>query len=425
MLGISHICLCLFLENSSILNEVPILGQAPSRIIKMFQKLSIQELNPKKILIRSTNWIGDAVMTTPAVHTIRKNFPESEITLLAVPWVADIFSMSSDIDVIMLYDKKDLYRGKVRGPLLLAKDLKSQHFDAAFLLQNAFEAAIIAKMAAIPIRAGYKRDGRGVLLSHGVNISNEIRKKHQVHYYQNMLGELGLTPGADDLRVPISNEMNLWANECIESLNAKRLAACPDVAQEDSKGSSQSPQPQQNTTFVPVIGFSPGAAFGPAKRWPVEKFAQLAAIIAHAYREHGCVIMIFGTGDDTETAQAIQEFSIHTPLCVYDMTGKTDLKQAMALINCCDAFVTNDSGLMHVAAGLNTPVLAIFGSTDHIATSPFSKQAIIIRREMECSPCLQTHCPKGHLECLESISAKDVFKKLKQILHRNFDTDAQ
>jgi len=106
------------------------------------------------------------------------------------------------------------------------------------------------------------------------------------------------------------------------------------------------------------------------------KFAQLAAIIAHNYGENGCVIMVFGTAVDTEAAQEIRQFSMRTPYHVLDMTGKTSLKQAMALIKCCDAFVTNDSGLMHVAAGLETPTIAIFGSTDHIATGPYSKMLL-------------------------------------------------
>ncbi len=383
----------------------------------MSSKASLLELNPKKILVRATNWIGDAVMTTPAVHTIRKNFPDAEITMLAVPWVADIFKVSPDVDEIILYDKKDLYQGKVKGPLNLAKDLKAFNFDAAILLQNAFEAAFVVKMAGIPVRAGYRRDGRGVLLTHGVNISDETRKKHQVHYYQDMLKSLGLTPGPDHLRLPLPDALVEWAKDLVGSLKSQS-----PVANSEQHDTNELPTLTELNTFktagksVPVIGFNPGAAFGPAKQWPVEKFAQLAAIISHKYGESGCVIMVFGTDADTEAAKKIQEFSIRTPYHVQDMTGKTDLKQAMALIKCCDAFVTNDSGLMHVAAGLGTPSIAIFGSTDHIATGPYSKNSIIVRREMECSPCMQTHCPKGHLNCLESISSKEVFEDLEKML---------
>lgn len=387
----------------------------------MSTKTSLIELNPKKILVRSTNWIGDAVMTTPAVHTIRENFPDAEITMLAVPWVADIFRVSPDVDHLIIYDKKNLYAGKLKGPLSLAGDLKKYRFDAAILLQNAFEAAFLVKMAGIPIRAGYRRDGRGVLLSHGVTIGEETKKKHQVHYYQDMLKSLGLTPGPDHLRLPLPDDLVQWAKALVDYLKYQS----PDFILEEQLGDElpglgELQALKTDGPPVPVIGFNPGAAFGPAKQWPVEKFAQLAAIISHNYQKTGCLIMVFGTGVDSAAARKIREFSIRTPFHVQDMTGKTNLKQAMALIKCCDAFVTNDSGLMHVAAGLGTPSVAIFGSTDHVATGPYSKNSVILRREMECSPCMQTHCPKGHLQCLESIGSKDVYEELVKMLSPDF-----
>lgn len=386
----------------------------------MSPKTPLKELNPEKILIRSTNWIGDAVMTTPAVHSIRKNFPDAEITMLAVPWVADIFRVSPDVDKLFIYDKNHLYQGKIKGPLNLAKDLKTFHFDAAILLQNAFEAAFVAKMAGIPVRAGFKRDGRGVLLTHGVTISDAIRKKHQVHYYQYMLSELGLDIGPDHLRLPLPDDLLGWAKGFVDGLKSQGpVSRVEEEVGKETSGLSELKPLNSDGVSIPVIGFNPGAAFGPAKQWPVEKFAQLAAIISHNYGDTGCVIMVFGTDADTKAAQEIKQFSVRTPYHVVDMTGKTDLKQAMALIKCCDAFVTNDSGLMHVAAGLGTPSIAIFGSTDHIATGPYSKKAIVLRREMECSPCLQTHCPQGHLKCLETIGSKDVYEDLVKMLSNN------
>jgi heptosyltransferase-2 len=382
----------------------------------MSPRASLKELNPRKILVRSTNWIGDAVMTTPAVHTIRKSFPDAEITMLAVPWVANIFELSPDVDKLFIYDKTR-YQGKVKGPINLAKDIRKLKFDAAILLQNAFEAAFITKTAGIPIRAGYKRDGRGLLLTHGVTISEETRKKHQVHYYQDMLKGLGLTPGPDHLRLPLSDDLMQWAHALVDGFKCQSPFSTDDMQQ----GTELSDIADLKTvkgadSSIPIIGFNPGAAFGPAKQWPVEKFAQLAAIITHKYGESGCVIMVFGTNVDTKAAQTIKKFSIRTPYHVQDMTGKTNLKQAMALIKCCDAFVTNDSGLMHVAAGLDVPSIAIFGSTDHIATGPYSKNAKVIRREMECSPCLKTHCPLEHLNCLETITSMDVYEDLVDML---------
>jgi len=381
---------------------------------------SIAGLKPRQILIRSTNWIGDAVMTTPAVHTIRKNFPDAEITMLAVPWVADIFRMSPDVDKLFIYDKKALYQGKMKGPLKLAKDLKPFAFDMVFLLQNSFEAAFIAKMAGIPIRAGYKRDGRGLLLTHGVTIAEETRKKHHVHYYQDMLAALGLTPGSNVLRLPLLETLEARAEGFVDCLKHQNPVSHADLSlMAENQGLPQVQSMNSDRVGIPVIGFNPGAAFGPAKQWPVEKFSRLAELICENYGDSGCVIMVFGTDADSEAASSILHTSERTAYHVLDMTGKTSLKQAMALIKCCDAFVTNDSGLMHVAAGLGTPSIAIFGSTDHIATGPFSENSIILRREIDCSPCMQTHCPKGHLKCLESISAEDVYEDLARMLSNN------
>jgi heptosyltransferase-2 len=363
-------------------------------------------------------------MTTPAVHTIRKNFPDAEITMLAVPWVADIFRMNPDVDNLFIYDKKHLYQGKMKGPLRLAKDLKPFAFDVAFLLQNSFEAALITKMAGIPVRAGYKRDGRGMLLTHGVKIRNEIRKKHQVYYYQDLLSQLGLEPGENHLRLPLIESLEYWAQGFVDCLKYQSPISHANLERMEEFSGIPAIQPMNNDrVHIPFIGFNPGAAFGPAKQWPVAKFSQLAELICEHYGESGCVIMVFGTDADTEAAQKIRKASPRSAFHVLDMTGKTSLRQAMALIKCCDAFVTNDSGLMHVAAGLRTPSIAIFGSTDHIATGPFSDNAIILRRELECSPCLQTHCPKGHLRCLESISAQDVYEDLAKMLSKNLIAD--
>jgi len=359
-------------------------------------------------------------MTTPAVHSIRKNFPDAEITMLAVPWVADIFRMSPDVDNFFIYDKKQLYAGKVKGPLKLAKDLKPFGFDMAFLLQNAFEAALITKMAGIPIRAGYKRDGRGFLLTHGIVIKEETKKKHQVHYYQDMLAACGLETGENHLRLPLLEGIQSWAEGFVDCLKYQSPVSLEDLSRmAEFTGLPEIQAMNSQRINIPVIGFNPGAAFGPAKQWPVHKFGELAQLICEHYGESGCVIMVFGTDTDGTAAQKIRNISPRTRYHVLDMTGKTSLRQAMALIKCCDAFITNDSGLMHVAAGLDTPAIAIFGSTDHIATGPYSDKSIIMRREIECSPCLKAHCPKGHLRCLESISAQDVYEGLAKMLSTN------
>ena len=338
---------------------------------------------PDRILIRSTNWIGDAIMTTPAVRTIRRNFPDADITLLALPWVADVFAACPHIDHIFIYDKNGRHQG-LKGKLRLAADLRKQGFDLTILLQNAFEAALITTLARIPIRAGYTTDGRGFLLSHGVRKHPDIGKKHQVHYYQEMLQQLGMQPGPDTLELFLE----------------------PGAVQEADQLLQQAMQGRA----VPIIGLNPGAAYGPAKRWPAAKYGELAAKLAAATDS---LILVFGTEADQEAAAEISTVAGNQ---VLDLTGKTSLALALACINRCNVFVTNDSGLMHVAAALNTPLVAIFGSTDHIATGPYSDQATIIRNPLDCSPCMKTHCPKEHFQCMEQISVEEVAEAVLNVL---------
>ena len=331
----------------------------------------------QKILIRSTNWIGDAVMTTPAGRSIRLNYPEAEITLLALPWVGDVFSASPHIDKIFTYDKNGRHSG-IKGKFVLAGDLREKAYDAAILLQNAFEAAFITTLARIPIRAGYTTDGRGLLMTHGVKKHKDIKLRHQVHYYQEMLQGLGLHPGPDDLELHINDEDIFWSANTINQYSAGQK--------------------------VTIIGINPGAAYGPAKCWPVEKYAALAKKLCQA---QDVIVVVFGTKADCAAAKQIQE-AVNNQIKVVDLTGKTTLGQALGMISLCNVFVTNDSGLMHVSAALKVPTVAIFGSTDHIATGPYSENASIVRIELDCSPCLETHCPKKHFRCMEDIEVDDV-----------------
>ncbi len=343
--------------------------------------------HPEKILIRSTNWIGDAVMTIPAVRSIRAAFPNSEITLLSLPWVSDVFRYSPWVDHLFIYDKQGIHRG-IRGKLRLVGELRQQHFDCAIILQNAFEAAFITTLAGIPVRGGYTTDGRALFLTHGVKKSPEIKNKHQVYYYQEMLRGLELETGPDNLELFLPGSEITGAQdklgECFADLAKKR----------------------------PVFGLNPGAAYGPAKRWPAEKFEKLAQILCSQL--NGLVI-IFGTEADNETARQIQQGS-GNPDRILDLTGKTNLVEAMAYIGQCDVFVTNDSGLMHVGAALKTPLVALFGSTDHLATGPFSQNAKVLRKKLPCSPCKKTHCPEKHFRCMELIEVDEVLAAVKDMM---------
>ncbi|MFW8599946.1 lipopolysaccharide heptosyltransferase II [Desulfobacterota bacterium M19] len=342
--------------------------------------MQIREYQPRKILIRATNWIGDAIMTTPAVRTIRRNFPDAEISILVHPWVADVFSASPYIDRIIPYQKKSVHSG-LSGMRRLSRELRRQNFDLAILLQNAFEAALIAKLAGIPLRLGYSRDCRRMLLSHAIGLKKQRKNIHQVHYYQGLLADAGFELGPDELFLKISQEN-------------KDSAAC-----------------FINSGKGPLIGFNPGAAYGPAKRWPAEKYADLAH---RAERKYQARIMVFGTDDDRQAAAVIARRCKN----IIDLTGRTSLAEAMALIERCRVFVTNDSGLMHVAAALKTPLAAIFGSTNPVTTGPFSKNNIILRQPLPCSPCMETHCRQNNFACMENIEVNDVLTAVGTLLEK-------
>lgn len=319
-------------------------------------------------------------MTLPAVRTIRENFPSSKITVLAQPWVADIFTANPHVDRVILYHKKGRHRG-LSGMWRLSRELAEERFDLAILLQNAFEAALVTRFAGIPVVAGYNRDARRVLLTHSVPVTRAIRSKHQVYYYQHLLACLGLKCGENTLSLSLPEEDRRWAAEFV----------------------SKHPGT--------VIGLNPGAAYGPAKCWPAERYGEVARRLLKRF---GGAAYVFGTAADSKAAETIAAIAGTE---VIDLTGKTSLSRAMALIGKCDVFITNDSGLMHVAAALNTPLVAIFGSTDQVATGPFSERAVVVSKSLSCSPCLKTHCPTN-FECMKEVTVDDVEGAFLQALEQ-------
>jgi heptosyltransferase-2 len=346
----------------------------------------------KKILIRGVNWIGDAVLTLPAIRAVRRAYPDAHISLLVKPWVSEIFHNNPDINEIILYDENLI---GISGKLKLAHILRQKKFDTAILLQNAFDAALIAWLSGIPERIGYNRDFRGFLLTGGIPLKKDILSMHQVHYYLNLVraaaGKAEETPPF----IFLTDEERRWARDIIKSKfqipNSKIL-----------------------------VGINPGATYGSAKRWQPEKFAEL---IIRTIRELNGRAIIFGSQSETGIADEIvaSAGAIHElPLQSYilNMAGKTTLRQLAALIAECDALITNDSGPMHIASALFVPVVAIFGSTDKAATGPFGKGHRIVTRNLPCSPCMQRECPEGHLRCMSEVSAGEVFDALREVLPR-------
>jgi heptosyltransferase II len=323
-------------------------------------------LNYSNILVRATNWVGDAVMSLPALRAIRGRFPQAHIAILAKSSVADLYIHQLLADEIIVYNLQSSWS--------MGRQLRSRQFDCAILLQNAFEAAWIAWLAKIPTRIGYKRDGRQLLLTRAVDVPRpgEI-PRHQRFYYLELLRRASLIDA-----LPESDSIQLGSRP---ASSGKR-----------------------------VIGVSPGAAYGTAKRWLPERFAEAAGALAEA---RGASIALFGTKSERALCEEIAQRLNGREVTNY--AGETTLAQFIDLAAGCELFLTNDSGSMHIASALGVPTVAIFGATDDTATGPAGLNARVVRQPVDCSPCLLRECPIDH-RCMTRVSAERVVKEALELL---------
>jgi heptosyltransferase-2 len=335
----------------------------------------------EKLLIRAVNWVGDAVMTTPAIGAIRESFPRAEITLLANPLVTQLFSPHVWVDRVITFDRNGAHKG-LSGRIRLAAQLRKQAFDAAVILPNSFESSLIPWLAGIPVRLGKTGDGRGFMLTGSFRPDEQMPVVHEVEYYLELMRHFGITGEA---RVPHLT-----------------------VTLEEDQGAALRLAEQGITADDFVIGVNPGAAFGSAKRWSPERFAEVAGRLAGAWNAK---VIIFGGPGETDIADGIEQ---HLAGLCCNVAGKTNLRELMALIHRCNFLVTNDSGPMHIAAACGVPLVAIFGSTDHATTSPYTDKAVIVRKEVECAPCKLRECPTDH-RCMTSVSGDDVVQAALQL----------
>jgi heptosyltransferase II len=352
----------------------------------------VKEINAgavRKILIRGTNWVGDAVMAIPAMREIRRLFPDAHISLLVRPWVRDIYSAVDFADDIIAYDKNGIHHGW-RGFHRLTSDLKARKFDLAILLQNAFEAALIAWRARIPSRVGYARDGRSLLLTHACRIDPEVRHVHQGYYYLGILSGMG------------------WLPERIWKRNDYALSARIEVRDTDRDAAREMLRSAGIGQGETVIGINPGAFYGAAKRWFPDRYAAVADGLAKQYQAR---IVIFGSPSDIRVAEEVAANMKARPVI---LAGRTTLGQLMGLIKECRLLITNDSGPMHLAAALDVPQLAIFGSTSEIATGPLSPVARVIKQPADCNPCFLRECPTD-FRCMKAISVQLVLEGARDI----------
>ncbi|MBN1382090.1 MAG: lipopolysaccharide heptosyltransferase II [Deltaproteobacteria bacterium] len=358
------------------------LSSAQAKVMDIRISKNISYDNVHNILIRGTNWIGDVVMTLPALAAARKTFPKAKITVLVKPWVAAIFDLCPDVDEVFMFQSPGEHEG-VAGKMKLARELRQKKFDMAILLQNAIEAAIIARWARIPIRIGYNSDARGWLLTHSVQRTKAIRRVHQIDYYVEMLKTAGFQSAGRDVHLRPNNDYHDLGDKLLDHFGL--------------------------TDANVLCGIAPGAAYGPAKRWYPERYA---AVAERLISQHNAQVLMMGSEGDRASLDAVQEFAKNN---LVNLAGKTNLKEAIALIAKCRLFISNDSGLMHVAGALGIPTVAIFGSTNPTTTSPVGEKSVILYKDVPCSPCLKQECPTD-FRCMDQISVEEVCEAARKLL---------
>lgn len=326
-------------------------------------------------------------MSLPALRALRRRFPEAHIAIQARPWVADLYAREPFCDEIIAHT---VARGARdwSGKWRLARTIRKGGYECAILLQNAFEAALITALAGVPRRIGYDRDGRRFLLTDAVAVPRrgEI-PEHESFYYLELLRRAGLID-----RLPEDEPICLDGAAAARETGARRLKQCGLVG--------------------PVVGVSPGAAYGSAKRWLPERFAETATKLA---RERSGSVAIFGSKDERELCESVAGEVRRAGVAVHDFAGETSLAEFIELAAACIVVLTNDSGAMHVASALGIPTVAVFGSTDHVATGPTGPLARIVREPVECSPCLLRECPIDH-RCMTRVTSERVAETAAALL---------
>ena len=352
---------------------------------------------PESILVRGLNWLGDAVMSMPALLRLRQARPAVRLTLLTAEKLAGLWERQPFLDEVLAFSSAE-------SLFTVSRRLRERKFTAALAFPNSARSALELWLAGIPRRIGAARVGRTFLLTEAIppnpgaipmkkRSAREIRRRiesgggptlfpataHQVHHYLHLAAALGASPEPLPPRLEVSQAH-------IEEVRAKfGLAPCPGR---------------------PWFGLNPGAEYGPANRWPAERFPAAALALREKTR---CRWAVFGGVGDRALAERIAaDIARGAGEPALNLAGQTSLPELAAALKICELVLTNDTGPMHLAAAVGAPVIAIFGSTSPELTGPlFSPRAQVARGDAPCSPCFRRDCPID-LRCLRKIQADEV-----------------
>lgn len=342
----------------------------------------------ERIIVRGANWVGDAVMTIPALRQLRRVFPRAHITLATRVWAKGLFADAEFVDALQVHEGSGL-----RSVVKQVRQWRQGNFDLALLFPNSLETALVASLARVPQRIGYATEGRQSLLTHPLNVPEWRSSKHEVFYYLQIVAEL----------------------EWLATHQQSYLDTQPDGSLEVSVGRKAAARDSLQRHGVmrdggrALVALCPGSVNSRAKRWPAERYAVLADRLID---ELGAEVLLIGSAAEMEVSADVSRL-MHNSAKV--LTGKTDLSELVAILSLVDLLVTNDTGPAHIAAALNRPTLVIFGPTNPLTTRPFSPVAEIVREPPDCAPCMLRDCPIDH-RCMTAITPDDVFSRARTML---------
>jgi heptosyltransferase-2 len=345
--------------------------------------MSVPVEGVQRTLVISPNWIGDAVMAQPLLRLLRDRHPDRPIDVLAPGWVAPVWRAMREVDSVL---EAPFRHGalQLRERREYAAMLRTRGYADAYVLPNTLKFALIPWLAGIPKRVGYKGEMRYGLLN-VIHRDNRDTPRPMVAFYAALAN-----PPAKDVPPP-----SALPRPSLSVTEERKAEVVLHVGLSMKR---------------PLVLFAPGAEFGSAKRWPTTHFAELAKAIRNERSDAQIVLM--GSPKDKEVCDEITALAPG----IHNLAGVTKLDEAVALIACAGATVSNDSGLLHIASALNRPIVAIYGPTDPLHAPPFSDVAKSIFLGIECSPCKERECPLGHHRCMRDITAGMVWEPLREMI---------
>jgi heptosyltransferase-2 len=335
-----------------------------------------------RILIVAPSWVGDALLSQPLLTLLKRREPEATIDVLGPGWALPIFRRMPEVNEAI---DSPFVHGELalRKRLKIARQLRARHYDRAYVLPNSFKSALVPLFARIPERIGFVGEARHWLLTDARKL-DEGALPLMVQRFAHLAAPRGTSVAEE----PPNPRLHVEPEERDRLMTQLGLA-----------------RPSRLTCFCP------GAEYGPAKRWPTHYFAELATALA----AEGNAVWIVGSSRDRDMGEAIREGSAGAAL---NLCGRTTLDEAVVVLSGADMVVTNDSGLMHVAAALGRPMLALYGSSSPAFTPPLSGRARILKLDVPCSPCFERVCPLGHFDCMMKLMPDRVLAEI----HRHSET---